>query len=27
MLAAVAVVLVPYSFWIVWRRRAEGRNG
>lgn len=27
MLAAVAVVLVPYSLWIVWRRRAEGRNG
>lgn len=27
MLAAVAAVLVPYSLWIVWRRRAEGRNG
>ncbi|RWD53502.1 MAG: sugar ABC transporter permease [Mesorhizobium sp.] len=27
MLAALAVVLVPYSLWIVWRRRAEGRNG
>ena len=27
MLAALAVVLVPYSLWVVWRRRAEGRNG
>jgi len=26
MLAALAVVLVPYSLWVVWRRRAEGRN-
>jgi glucose/mannose transport system permease protein len=23
MLAALAVVLVPYSFWVVWRRRKE----
>lgn len=27
MLAALAVVLVPYSLWIVWRRRREGRHG
>lgn len=27
MLAALAAVLVPYSLWVVWRRRAEGRNG
>ena len=25
MLAALAVVLVPYSLWLVWRRRREGR--
>jgi len=24
MLAALAVVLVPYSLWLVWRRRREG---
>jgi glucose/mannose transport system permease protein len=27
MLAALAVVLVPYSLWLVWQRRREGRNG
>lgn len=27
MLAALAIVLVPYSIWIVWRRRREGSNG
>lgn len=27
MLAALAVVLVPYSLWIVWRRRRESSNG
>ncbi|RUT95472.1 sugar ABC transporter permease [Mesorhizobium sp. USDA-HM6] len=27
MLAALAVVLVPYSLWVVWRRRAEAGNG
>lgn len=27
MLAALAIVLVPYSFWIVWRRRREGSHG
>jgi len=27
MLAALAVVLVPYSLWIVWRRRKEAGNG
>ena len=27
MLAALAVVLVPYSLWIVWRRRREVSNG
>jgi glucose/mannose transport system permease protein len=26
MLAALAVVLVPYSLWLVWRRRRESRN-
>lgn len=26
MLAALAVVLVPYSFWVVWRKRGEGRS-
>jgi glucose/mannose transport system permease protein len=26
MLAALAVVLVPYSLWLVWRRRKESRN-
>ena len=25
MLLALAVVLVPYSLWLVWRRRREGR--
>ncbi len=25
MLAALAVVLVPYSLWLVWRRGREGR--
>jgi len=25
-LAALAVVLVPYSIWLVWRRRRESRN-
>ena len=25
MLTALAVVLVPYSLWLVWRRRREGR--
>ncbi|WP_246691091.1 carbohydrate ABC transporter permease, partial [Mesorhizobium sp. CU2] len=27
MLAAVAVVLLPYSFWVVWRRRKEAGHG
>ncbi len=27
MLAALAVVLVPYSVWLVWRRRRESNNG
>ncbi len=27
MLAALAVVLVPYSLWVVWRRRREGGHG
>ena len=27
MLAALALVLVPYSIWIVWRRRREGSHG
>jgi glucose/mannose transport system permease protein len=27
MLAALAVVLVPYSLWVVWRRRAESGHG
>lgn len=27
MLAALAVVLVPYSFWVVWRRRKESGHG
>ena len=27
MLVALAVVLVPYSLWIVWRRRRESRHG
>ena len=27
MLVALAVVLVPYSLFVVWRRRREGRNG
>lgn len=27
MLVALAVVLVPYSLWIVWRRRKESLNG
>ncbi|RWC89834.1 MAG: sugar ABC transporter permease [Mesorhizobium sp.] len=27
MLAAVAVVLVPYSFWVVWRRRKDAGHG
>ncbi|MBS3650261.1 sugar ABC transporter permease [Pseudaminobacter sp. 19-2017] len=27
MLAALAVVLVPYSFWVVWRRRRESGHG
>jgi glucose/mannose transport system permease protein len=27
MLLALAVVLVPYSLWLVWRRRREGSNG
>ncbi len=26
-LLALAVVLVPYSLWLVWRRRREGSNG
>lgn len=26
-LAALAVVLVPYSLWLVWRRRREASNG
>jgi glucose/mannose transport system permease protein len=27
MLAALAVVLVPYALWLVWRRRAESGHG
>lgn len=27
MLAALAVVLVPYSLWVVWRRRREAGHG
>jgi glucose/mannose transport system permease protein len=27
MLGALAVVLVPYSLWVVWRRRAEASHG
>ncbi len=27
MLAALAVVLVPYSLWVVWQRRGEGGRG
>ena len=27
LLAAVAVVLVPYSLWVVWRRRREAGHG
>jgi glucose/mannose transport system permease protein len=27
MLAALAVVLVPYALWVVWRRRAESGHG
>ena len=27
MLVALAVVLVPYALWLVWRRRQEGLNG
>jgi len=27
MLAALAVVLVPYSFFVVWRHRRESRHG
>ncbi len=27
MLVALAVVLVPYTLWLVWRRRAEGSDG
>lgn len=27
MLAALAIVLVPYSLWLVWRRRKESGNG
>ena len=27
MLAALAIVLVPYSLWLVWRRRRESSNG
>ena len=27
MLAALAIVLVPYSLWLVWRRRRESRHG
>jgi glucose/mannose transport system permease protein len=26
MLAALAVVLVPYAFWVVWRRRREASH-
>jgi glucose/mannose transport system permease protein len=26
-LAALAVVLVPYSFYLVWRKRREAGNG
>ena len=27
MLVALAVVLVPYAFWVVWRRRREASDG
>jgi glucose/mannose transport system permease protein len=27
MLLALAVVLVPYSLWLVWRRRRESGHG
>ncbi len=27
MLAALAVVLVPYAFWLVWRKRRESGHG
>ena len=27
MLAALAIVLVPYALWVVWRRRRESGNG
>jgi glucose/mannose transport system permease protein len=27
MLAALAIILVPYSLWVVWRRRRESGNG
>ncbi|MCP4380119.1 MAG: sugar ABC transporter permease [Hyphomicrobiales bacterium] len=27
MLAALAVVLIPYAFWVVWRRRREASHG
>ena len=27
MLVALAVVLVPYTLWLVWRRRGEGSDG
>jgi len=27
MLAALAVVLVPYSLWLVWRKRIESGRG
>jgi glucose/mannose transport system permease protein len=27
MLGALAFVLVPYSLWLVWRKRAESGNG
>ncbi len=27
MLVALAIVLVPYSLWLVWRRRREGSHG
>jgi len=27
MMAALAVVMVPYSFWLVWRRRREAGHG
>lgn len=26
-LAALAIVLVPYSLYLVWRRRREANNG